>query len=100
LPERWRPFGDPGMNFGQRAWADMAECSLALIVQRYAVVYVTLASVTQANRAVNDAAQVECIEEPQATVTRPGRLWYNYLQMLSFLNSVHRPPSHRRRESR
>jgi hypothetical protein len=54
LPERWRPFGDPGMNFGLRAWANMAECSPALFFQRYAVGCSTGGSVAQGGGTVND----------------------------------------------
>jgi hypothetical protein len=43
------------MNFGLRAWADMAECSLALFVQQYAVGYSTARSVAQGGTTVNDA---------------------------------------------
>jgi hypothetical protein len=45
------------MNFGQRAWADMAECFLALFVQRYAVECSTAGSVAQGGGTVNDATR-------------------------------------------
>jgi len=45
------------MNLGQRAWADMAEYSLALIVQQYAVGCSTECSVAQGRGTVNDATR-------------------------------------------
>jgi hypothetical protein len=57
LPERWRPFGDPGMNSGRQSGADMSEYSLALIVQQYAVEYSTACSVAQGEGTVNETTR-------------------------------------------